>query len=116
MPKYLCMHAKTQGSPQPAPHSPLAHTIAPPWRIDADTCSAGTYEVEGGIGPMKESKRSTSPRAVFGSATRDQQSKVRPAGRLGLGCGVTSTRLREALRVKGCFVMRSTQGMRRSVG
>lgn len=36
----------------------------------------GSYTHEGGLGEMKESKRSTSPRAVFGTATRDQQSKV----------------------------------------
>ncbi len=37
---------------------------------------AGTYVQEGSIGPMVESKRETLPRPVFGTATRDTQSKV----------------------------------------
>lgn len=36
----------------------------------------GAYTHEGGIGTMIDSKRATSPRPVFGSASRDQQSKV----------------------------------------
>lgn len=40
---------------------------------------AGTYKQEVGVGPMVESKRETLPRPVFGTATRDQQSKVRRA-------------------------------------
>ena len=42
----------------------------------ADRRHTGSYQAEGGIGPQKESKRSTSPRIAFGTATRDQQSKV----------------------------------------
>jgi hypothetical protein len=37
---------------------------------------AGAYAQEGGVGPMVESKRETLPRPVFGTATRDTQSKV----------------------------------------
>lgn len=44
--------------------------------LHAKLCCAGTYTHEGAIGVMKESKRATSPRAVFGNATRDTQSKV----------------------------------------
>lgn len=39
-------------------------------------CPAGTYSQ----GPDVESKRSTSPRTVFGTSTRDKQAKVGPAG------------------------------------
>ncbi len=41
---------------------------------------AGTYTQEGGIGPMVESKHSSLPRPVFGTATRDGQAKVSNGG------------------------------------
>lgn len=36
----------------------------------------GTYAHEGSMGVMKDSRRATDPRAVFGTATRDQVAKV----------------------------------------
>lgn len=41
----------------------------------------GAYTHEGGLGVMVESKRATSPRAVFGTATRDKAAMVRGRGR-----------------------------------
>eukprot|EP00201_Polytomella_parva_P004331 CAMPEP_0175073746 /NCGR_PEP_ID=MMETSP0052_2-20121109/20789_1 /TAXON_ID=51329 ORGANISM="Polytomella parva, Strain SAG 63-3" /NCGR_SAMPLE_ID=MMETSP0052_2 /ASSEMBLY_ACC=CAM_ASM_000194 /LENGTH=217 /DNA_ID=CAMNT_0016341701 /DNA_START=293 /DNA_END=946 /DNA_ORIENTATION=- len=45
-------------------------------KIGKNVPGPGAYPHEGGIGIMKESKRSTSPRAIFGTASRDQQNKV----------------------------------------
>lgn len=36
----------------------------------------GAYKSEGALGDMKDSRRATSPRAVFGSSTRDAVSKI----------------------------------------
>lgn len=40
------------------------------------SCSVGHYKVSTGLGEQKASQRSTSPRAVFGTSTRDAQAKV----------------------------------------
>ncbi|GLI63074.1 hypothetical protein VaNZ11_005976 [Volvox africanus] len=74
---------KTYSAIGPQPESKYFSSSAPGFGSSDRTKSArsispgpGAYEVEGGLGNMKESKRGTSPRAVFGTANRDQQSKV----------------------------------------